>query len=125
MAAKIKQQEGLSRMHVLETQWGRKKEEEDMASRLKKRRGKEKEAVDMRSGDKKVGATDIGVARSEYSVTAQAGNGGLNKASKPSFANKIENAEDKQGTVADLSNHKAKDINEFNDTPMFIPSADK
>ena len=121
-----KKEARLSRMHVLETQWDREKEKKDMASQLSHRREKgAKNAVDMRSGDRKVGAGDINVKRSEYSVSAQAGNGGLNKASKPGFANKIENAEDKQGTVVDLSKHEAKDINEPNNTPMFIPSADK
>ena len=125
VAAKLKQQEGFSGRNILGIQLDRGKED-DMASQLSNRREKgAKNAVDMRSGDRKVGAVDINVKRSEYSVSAQAGNVGLNKASKSGFANKIENAEDKQGNVADLSKHEAKDINEPNNTPMFIPNADK
>ena len=126
VAVKLKQQERFSRRNILGIQLDREKEKKDMASQLSHRREKgAKNAVDMRSGDRKVGAGDINVKRSEYSVSAQTGNGGLNKASKSGFANKIENAEDKQGNVADLSKHEAKDINKPNNTPMFIPSADK
>lgn len=122
VAAKLKQQESSSRRNILGIQIDR--EKEDVAMQLSSRR-EGKKSIDMRSGDRKVGAEDINVRRAEYSVTAQAGNGGLNKASKPGFANEIENVEDKQGTVADLSKHKAKDINEPNDTPMFRLGADK
>ena len=126
MAAKLQNEERTRKRNILTTQFNREDEERGMSDQLRDRRKKEvKESIDIRIGNRKVGAKDIGVERSEYSVAAQAGNGGLNKVSKSGFANKIENPEDKQGNVADLSGDKAKGINEANDTPMFRPSADK
>ena len=122
VAADLKKQARLSRIHVLETQRDR-EQKEGVANQLKNRRNK---STDYRNEDNtKVTAANINIKGMQSSVSAQAGNDGLGENFKSGFASKIENAEDKQGNVADLSKHKAKDINESNDTPMFRPGADK
>lgn len=125
IAAEFKKQERFAKKNVLETQWSREKDE--MAGQLSNRRKRgAKKSIDMRSGDRKVGAEDIGARREEYNVTALGGKiSSSNRGGARGFANKIKNPEDKQGNAAGLSGDKAKGINEANDTPMFRPGADK
>ncbi len=127
VAAELKKQEGFSRRNILGIQLDREKED-DMASRLSGYRKKgAKRSVDMRNlkDNTKINYTNIGVHGIQSTVSAQADKGSLDNSAQTGFANKIEHAEDKQGTAADLSGDKAKGINEPNDTPMFRPGADK
>ncbi|MCK5319842.1 hypothetical protein KAJ61_00450 [Candidatus Parcubacteria bacterium] len=122
-----KKQARLSRIHVLETQRSR-EQEEGIASQLINRRKKEvKKSTDIRNIDNtKINAANIGAKGTQSTVSAQADKGSLDNSAQTGFANKIEHAEDKQGTAADLSKNKAKGIvNKPNDTPMFRPGADK
>ncbi|MEA1962999.1 MAG: hypothetical protein U9M94_02040 [Patescibacteria group bacterium] len=127
IAVDSERRERFARKNILETQWSREKNKDKMSGNLSGRREKgAKRAVDFRNTDNtKITADNIGVNSIQSAVSAQSGKEGLNRSSKPGFANKIENPENKHGNVADLSGNKAKDINEDSGTPMFRAGADK